>query len=172
MAFTVEDGTGVADANSYVTIAEAAAHFQDLNDEDWADADLKPRQAALIKATQYLEATYTWVGTKKTKAQALGWPRSGAEDKDGFSIDSTIVPQKVKDAVFFLAKEALTSDLLPARDRGGAVKSARVKVDVLEIEDEYLDSAPSETTYRMVDRMLTGLVEGSAGGFTRRLLRA
>ena len=127
-------------------------------------ASILDKEKALIEAAAYLQATYRWVGEKATQAQAMDWPRVNALDGDGFAIASNIVPQKVKDAQALLALEALAGDLLPAEARGGAVKLKRERVDVVEEETEYFEGAPGGKAYRLVDRLLAGLIVGRAGG--------
>ena len=171
MAFTVETGAAIAGANSYATTDEADDYFFDRSSSSWTDAELIAKERALLDASQYLDATYRWVGAKKTQAQGLGWPRAAACDPDGFSIATNIVPGKVKEAAFELALVALAADLLSPLERGGAIKRKLEKVDVIEEETEYQDGAPSNRTYPLVDRMLTGLYEGRAGGINLRVVR-
>ena len=177
MAFTQEDGTGVTGANSYVSIAEADTYWltDRNNDATWIASYTAQKQEVLIKATEYLDASVRslkggWVGTKKTQDQGLDWPRYDATDENGFPLSSTAVPQRVKDAVFVLAKAALSAELLPSQDRGNAIKLERSKVGSLEKETEYFDWAPSQKTYDLVWRLVSGIVRG--GGPTRELLRA
>ena len=54
MAFVTEDGTGLAEANSYVSVAEADAYHADRGNAAWIGED-SAKQSALIKATDYLE---------------------------------------------------------------------------------------------------------------------
>ena len=171
MAFTVETGAALAGANSYATTDEADDYFFDRNMLSWTDAELTAKEKALLDASQYLDATYRWVGARKTQAQGLGWPRSVARDGDGFSIADGIVPRKVKEAAFELALVALTADLLAPLERGGAIKRKLEKVDVIEEETEYQDGAPAHRTYPLVDRMLAGLYESRAGGINLRVVR-
>ncbi len=171
MAFTVEDGSGVAGANSYATTDEADDYFFDRDLPAWTEAEVIVKEKALLDASQYMDATYRWIGAKKTQAQGLGWPRFGACDPDGFTIASDIVPRKVSEAAFELAFEALTADLLPSLERGGAIKRKMEKVDVIEEETEFQDSAPAHRSYPLIDRLLAGLYEGRAGGVNVRVVR-
>lgn len=36
MAFVVEDGSGIANANAYITVAYADEYFSDRGNADWA----------------------------------------------------------------------------------------------------------------------------------------
>ena len=50
MAFIVEDGTGVEDANSYTSVAFADAYFADRNNTTWSGASVADKEFALVKA--------------------------------------------------------------------------------------------------------------------------
>ena len=112
MAASIDTTVGGASANSYVTLAEADAYFDEhLNVTDWTDAtdDLKNR--ALIQAARRLDQL-SFNGGKATEAQALKWPRIGVVDDEGYGIDSDEIPQQMKDAQCELALAMLASDLL------------------------------------------------------------
>lgn len=71
----VEDGTGLADANSYVSLDDAGAYFAARLNTSWAAKTDDERASALIQATQYLDARYTFRGAPVADGQALAWPR-------------------------------------------------------------------------------------------------
>ena len=101
MAVTLTYTPGGASDNSYVTLAEAEAHFANrLNSSvngDWTnDAagvartdDVK--KAALITATLRIDEEM-FLGYKVTTTQALKWPRYNVYDEDGIVFDSTTIP--------------------------------------------------------------------------------
>lgn len=123
MAFVVEDGTGLAGANSFASVAEGdeynAGH---LYASDWTGATNDKKEAALRMATRLLDAAVVWNGIKKTSEQALGWPRSYAPEAAqsvGGALtnwmpyryyDSDSVPKGIKDATCELARLLLKSD--------------------------------------------------------------
>ena len=100
MAFTVEDGTGLAAANSYVSLADAGAYFADRGNATWENADDDLKEAALVRASFALDGIYggRWPGYCATQDQALAWPRVDAVDSAGYEISSATVPQAVKNA--------------------------------------------------------------------------
>jgi len=75
MSLVVEDGTGRADAESYVALAFADDYHAKLDNAAWAAAGDTTREAALRRATQYLDTRYTFAGAPLTTTQALAWPR-------------------------------------------------------------------------------------------------
>lgn len=158
MALIVEDGTGKADAQSFISVADANTYASNRGHSGWAGAADADKEKALIKATDFLCRYYIWVGTKKTQAQALQWPRSGAEDWDGYSIAENVVPKAVKDACVELATRALTKDLLPDLARGGKVSS----VTAGSVSVRFTDDAPVNKVYQTVDMLLRGLIAPSS----------
>lgn len=76
----LEDGTGLADANSYADIAMADSyHARRLYAEVWTnETDAVMKEAALMMATQLIDANYAFNGSRISETQALCWPRVGA----------------------------------------------------------------------------------------------
>ena len=87
MVFKAEDGSAFTDSNSYITVAFADTHHADRNNTIWID-DIDPteKQAVLIRATDYIDKRFgrKFRGERKTRGQALEWPRTSAFDDDGF----------------------------------------------------------------------------------------
>lgn len=161
MALIVEDGTVVADAESYASVAYADSYHDKRGHAAWSEATTPAREQALRRATQYVDVHYRarFLGYREDDDQELEWPRLSVTDESGIILDQTI-PVQLKHAVCELALRALDGDLLADEDRGGAV--TRVKVG--EIEQEYAESAPAGTTYRLVDELLGRLLRGGHRG--------
>lgn len=181
MALVVEDGSGIANAESYASVSDADTYHSNMNATAWAAAATPAKEAALRAATVYIDGRYgaRFPGWKRTKDQALLWPRSGAVDASGWSIESTgalAVPSPLKRAVAHLAATALTTTLAPDVDRGGRIKSKSINAGqgAVGVATEYESGAPIGTTYRTVDLLLApllGLVD-SGGMRTVELVRA
>lgn len=172
MSFTVEDGSGVAGANSYLSTAAADIYWADRNNAGWAAASVLEKEAALIAASQYLDATYRWKGRKGGSGQGLDWPRSGVVDEEGLSVGGNALPAGLTAAAAELALEALSERLLPGQARGGALKRESVRVDAIAEEQEYFEGAAGGRSFPLVDRLLTGLIVGRAGSGAAKLRRA
>lgn len=85
MAIVVEDGSGFADSETYISVEEATAYHAERGHADWIAATIEEQEAALRRATEWLDATYRgkFIGYRtKARAQALEWPRSGASYVD------------------------------------------------------------------------------------------
>ena len=168
----VGTGAGESTANSYGSLADSNTYWvTERLDTTWENAEDTAKCAALIVGTQYLDATYQWSGCKFVDTSSLRWPRSGALDRDGFSIANNTIPQAVIDALFELGKLALSGPLLSVEDRSGLIKSIFQKVDVLEERTEWMEGASGVQDYLLVDRMLAGLYGSKTGGATVLLLR-
>lgn len=167
MAFVVEDGSAKADANAYVTTAFVGSYFDDRFVTTWTGSDGQ-KQAAVVVATQYLDATYRWRGLKRTSTQRLGWPRVDVYDQDGYLIAADTVPEEVKAATAELALLALSGPLVA--NVTGDDRISRVKAGSVEIEYE-AGAKEAATRYTMVDRLLGTLTASGTGGVSRMTVR-
>ena len=161
MALVVEDGTGLSNANSYISVAEADTYHSNRGNTEWAAATNEEKEQALILATQYLDGRYRkkWKGVKSSVSQALSWPRISVYDEDGYSLDGTI-PSRL---TYATAEAALAkikgTDLTPELDRGGQVRRERVG----SLETEYSPGAPARKALTAVSDLLKGIVSSGGG---------
>ena len=164
MTLIVENGTGLSTAESYISVADADARHTALGNTAWTGDDAT-KEKALRRATQHMEGAYRqrWRGTRLLRAQALSWPRYGAE-VDGWAIESTVVPTEVANACADLAVKALTDEL--AADQTRAV----IREKVGPIETEYSAYSSQATRYTAIDMTLAPFMKG--GGAMVGLIRA
>lgn len=164
---------GGANANSYLTVAEANAYMESrLFTTGWpatdAGADLDTKERALKWATRTIDANVCFVGAASTSTQALKWPRTGMLDKNGFAIPSDVVPQDLKNATAELALRLIRSDLTLGSEVGvqGITKIKAGPVE-LQFKDEItLEAVPDGVTTLMVPSWLCETVTaGQTGGF-------
>lgn len=177
----VEDGTGVANANSYATRAEGDAYHVQRDNTDWIDADDHSQILALIRATDYLDRRWNYVGVQKEQSpagQGRRWPRLNAFDREGNDVSSTLpYVFKVATMEYALRIVADAGRLMPdptvLDESGGAVTLKREKVGPIEEETRYSEALASSPrviqAYPEVDRMLilSGLVV-PIGGYVVR----
>lgn len=150
MSIIVEDGTGKADSESYISVADASTYHSNRGNAAWASlASDTVREQCLRKATEYMQATYRqrWQGLRVLTTQALDWPRYDVE-VDGYAVASDIVPVEVQRACADLALKASTADLLADLTQG--VKSKKVGP----IEVTYDENSSRSKQYLSIDRML------------------
>lgn len=160
MAFVVETGAGLSNSNSYATVAAADEYVTDRGITGWTSLTSTVKQQALIKATDYLEATYrdAWKGDRVTETQALSWPRMSVY-VDNFLMDANVVPKPVINACIEMALKSAAGETLIA-DQSQRVK--REKVDVIEVE--YQDYSDPAQQYLFVNRMLSAYLLSSSNG--------
>ena len=77
----------------------------------WADLDNERKEALIRLATRLLDEGFRWLGDPAASSQALGWPRSGLETRQGAEVDSTAVPTPIADATAEFARRLDAEDL-------------------------------------------------------------
>lgn len=170
MTLIVEDGTGLAGAESYCSVAAATTYHADMGNAAWAAlASDTVREQMLRRATVYMRQVYRqrWAGTRRHDAQALDWPRLQVPKLDfGFALnyyDPDSVPEDVANACAELALRASVASLL------GDLGQQKVKTKVGPIETEYAAQSPQIKRYPAVDAMLAPYM--ARGGDSVRVVR-
>ena len=150
MTLTIEDGTGIAAADSWLTLAEYDATLLALFDLTRSETDAAT-EAAIRRGSSYI-GTLDLEGVRTYgRAQGTCLPRTGLTDADDISIAANEIPQEFKLALFHMSRAELTSPgaLSPTVDQstgggGGQVKRVREKIGPLETETEY--SVPTSSS--------------------------
>lgn len=141
MLFIVEDGSGLTNANSYVSVSDFRAYWESRG-VDYSTAPTNELQASLVKATQYLDTNFRWIGKKQTQEQALQWPRWYAYSPDGYVYSG--IPKELAHAVCEAANvEQAGTSLFASTEDGISEKTENV--------------GPIQTTYKY-ERSMTGRV--------------
>jgi len=152
VAFIVEDGTGIEDANAYVDedfiydyfLGDRLAMFDELDDEE--------KEAVIVSATQLVDISYDFIGNRASLEQGLNWPRTEAE-LQGFTIEG--VPTAVKKAVCEAVWIAMNS--------GGELFSSDNQRKVVEesvagaVSVKYAFAENAVSKHEVLDKMLRGL---------------
>ena len=145
MAFTLEDGTGIAEANSYMSVAEFKTYHNDrgnvINDLG-GDGGI---QQALIRGTDYIEQRWgtLFMGSREFDEQPLAFPRVNLYDRDGDLVQG--IPDRLKFALAEYALQAKSSALFlePTVDATG-LRIRRQKIGP--IEQEFMPGDIPKTT--------------------------
>jgi hypothetical protein len=166
MSLVIENGTGVANAVSYVTTAEVTSYAttRGIVLPDATDAAV---EILIHKAMDMLESLESqFQGIRVTSTQPLAWPRKEVS-LNGFPVPENTVPALLKKALCQLATDASQIDLMP---RGDGREVIREKVDVLETEYAARGVAAPQphltAFYAILDPLL-----GSGGVFNLELSR-
>lgn len=164
--FTVEDGTGLAAATSYVSVADAddilIVNIHAYS--SWNALTTTQKEYLLAWASRYLDAHADWYGTKTVETSGLRWPRTGVTDRDGIALSSTAIPKQLKVATAEMARYLISEDRSTERSQD-AIKM--LKADVVEIEfiEGYrLPQIPSHLTY-LIDGL--GILRGGKPNFAK-----
>lgn len=165
MTIIVENGTVVANANSYVSVVDADTYFLNRNNSVWASLDpviVKP--ACLIQAQDYMLQAYRtrWQGFRTTINQTLDWPRFEVMSLDApggygpapYFYPPNVIPQEIINAQCELAVRASQSELAPDIDR--IEKSVKVGGITVDYDNDF---APV-VSFRAVDLLLRPFFTG------------
>lgn len=151
MSLVVEDGSGLATAESYISVADADTRHSNLGNTAWTDVSVttQAKEAALRKATNYMVQAYRerWQGLRLGPVQSLDWPRMDVF-VDLWPVASNIVPATIANACADLALKALSADLAPDLTQNV------VSETVGQITVEYDKGSPQYKRYRAIDLML------------------
>ena len=165
MPITVQTQPPTPGANSYVSVADFKA-YHDARLNTYTGKTDEQIGANLVKATQYLDVRFRFIGYRYAREQETEWPRQNAYDDRNDRVEG--IPSAVVNATCEYALRALMgTDLLadPARDATGRdIKSTSSKVGPIEEEVVYVEQAGySLPSYPLADRMLSarGLIKGS-----------
>lgn len=169
MAFVVQGDVPVTSANAYVDATYFVAYHTDRG-TDVSSYLTAAIEFAIVRATQYLDLRFEYIGERSLSNQELEWPRQFAYDDRGNSVSG--VPVVVKQAVCEYTLRALTTSLMPDPDQtdntGRPIKSREEAVGPIIEKVEYERGATyALPDYPIADRMLVarGLVaSGAAGG--------
>lgn len=139
----VEDGTGLPDANSYASVADADNYLSVRPNYDAWD-NFENQENYLMWATRLLDQRATFYGYKQVANSALRWPRTGVVDRDGLAVPYDEVPLAIKHAVIEIAMHLFTQNVDPSTPISTSGEIKRVKADVLEVE--YFENTARATT--------------------------
>lgn len=150
-----------ASAESYVSVADAEAYLTSRNvaDSAFKSKSVPEKEAALRKATAYIDSYYKFKGTKATDAAALQWPRYNVW-AFSYYVAQDSIPQRIKHACIELALKsiatALTPDIEPQKIIGETIGP---------ITTQYSDNqrGNGRVQFDLVDQLLEPLLSAGQG---------
>ena len=160
----VEDGTGKANANTYISLADYGTYISDRGLTDTTSDEAKTGR--IIQSTDWIEThEKLFQGTKNSDEQALVWPRAFIDVYE-YPISNTEIPQQLIKAQAQLIYDSATTDLFNVGD-GRSITNE--KVDVLEVS--YSDNGVTnlQPIFAKVNEFLKPLFKtvGGPGSVTR-----
>lgn len=160
MALIVEDGTGLADAEAYASVAFADDYVAKFSvnaagtaPATWTGASETQKENALRIGAQYLETTFgpRFKGQPLVATQALHFPATGVTLPSGITMASDIVPPgmaraNVEAALEFIAGSDLFVGEVDQSVAGGTLTAETVKVDAITIQQSFSEGSTSVVT--------------------------
>lgn len=119
MTMIVETGIGVADANSYSSVADMETYLSDRGRTELDSLSTAEKEKLLIQSTDYIELRWSsrFKGDKVDSDQDLSFPRTAF----------TGIPRDLKRACFEYAVQANSGPLAPALDQDDSGREIRSK---------------------------------------------
>lgn len=169
MAFTVQDDNGsVAGANAYIDVAFLDAYHLDRGNT--VTGTTTEKEQAIVRATDYMDHRFRWVGERQSIDQRTGWPRIGAEDRDDDHRSG--IPEEVKEACAEYALISLSATLNPTPtrdDTGRSMQSKSEKVGPISESVSFVSGGSfSMPKYPVADNKLRGAGLVVSGRIMRR----
>jgi hypothetical protein len=183
----IEDGTGIANANSYFAASYVDAYALAHGYSAWDGLDDDPKAVAIIQCTAFIDSTFPWYGRKNSQTQGLKWPRNSGRplpssgfpptsfiplrDPDGFDIVG--IPAVLQEAcaeAAYLASQGTT--LHQDRDPLGKI----TKKVTGSIEKDYQEESPNlrpipPSIFDVLNKLLAGLYRPAGGLQSARVIR-
>ena len=134
MALIVEDGTGLSNSETYVSVNDATTLLAEVGvTDDWTSLAIEVQEGRLRRATSTMDNQMFWYGellvNTNSAIQALGFPRFGLVDTDNRVILG--VPRNIKESCAELAYALGTQDIIA--DASGRNANS-VKVGPVEVQ--------------------------------------
>lgn len=128
MPLTIEEGTIVAGADSYATVADLTTYAADYG---FTLPATDAEKEALLRRAALQMNLLNWKGSRVESDQSLAWPRAYVY-VDDVLLASDSIPARIEYGQMALACEIYADDLSPPETAKGPV--IREKVDVLEVQ--------------------------------------
>ena len=175
MAATIDATISGANANSYVTLAEANAYFETVpSSTQWDNKQDDKKNRALIAATRWIDSL-VFYGDRCDQGQALKFPRNNYE-VDDVELSCTVIPNNIKYAQYELARALANDTDAITGNTGTAGVPSEVKIGDLEVK--YNTSSQSTGTvnnifdvYPWLQSYLGAYCSGGTGSYQVRVVR-
>lgn len=200
VSLIVEDGTGLANSNSYVSLADATTYFTNVMNAAWTtDASgnafsTDQQAAALIRTTMWIDGNYRgrYPGYRVMgRTQALEWPRVGAYtfDPDNGRSNAYAGNEFYQSSQYLYGYNYIASNVVP-REIARAVCEGAVRelgspgilapdlkrggairrVKAGSVEVEYEAGADANTMFQTIDLILASLLMNGSP-YSSRVMR-
>jgi len=169
MALIVEDGTGLANAESYISVVDCDALLIQWGRSSaaWLALTDAEKEGLLRNSTMFIDSEYAgrWSGCVVNNTQSLSWPRLNAYKANGQSIPSDEVPSEVLRAASFIAVESIDGGVYANEDNGARIASESVGLGsgALSESKSYIGGKDASYSSKSADLVLKPLLSGTTG---------
>lgn len=157
MAIVVEDGTGLNNSETYISVADFKTYWSERGQTITQPSG--EIEQAMRRATEFLDlrwAPHVW-GAGFTEDQALLFPNTQVQEYD--ALTPTPLPRDLVRAAaeytYFALTNALDADIA-VTDTGGGVKRLREKLGPIETETEYAEPGQGGSVTASSSRVTRG----------------
>tara|TARA_R110000850_G_scaffold65363_5_gene146313 strand:- start:1318 stop:1803 length:486 start_codon:yes stop_codon:yes gene_type:complete len=153
--------------DAYDTLASVRAYWAARGDTAWALLADAAAEVLIIKATDYVDRNWDYIGEKATGTQRLKWPRQYAE-VEGFALSITDIPWQVEESTAIIADmyRLGTFDLEGiVTDDNAAI--SMTKVDVITVQYDTSKRLGGADIPSHVYKLLDPLTRGVGGTLVR-----
>lgn len=173
MALIVEDGTIVANSESYISVADADAYFVKYGPStEWVALTSTQKEVALRLSTQFIDQAYDFHSELLNTTQSLSWPRELFQDTDYRLIGGLgSIPTNLKQATALLALQFSQNSPITATATYDETNTNIKREKIGPNETEYYAGAQISitTSNPIVSRLIANL--GRPKGSIRRVVR-
>jgi len=175
MAITIVATPNAANANSYLTLADAQAiidgFVQDADVTAWATATTDQKNRALFTATQRLDRE-RYLGARATDTQSLQWPRTGVRRPDTY-INTYAVGFPFRISTDYFDDDEILATYLHNNPDGiglsGLEDYKNVKIGSIDVTPNLgYGAVGADKVPPLMERYLTGLRISGPGNFSIR----
>lgn len=169
MTITVETGSGIPGANSYISLDDAVDYVIEFanNQGQYTEDSLTNDSlfsTSLIQAARSIDSLYgeKFAGFVANSSNPLLWPRTTFVDRFGRTVSSGTIPTALKQAQCELALQIYNgADVFPQVNKDANIESKSVSIDGAISTSVTYRQAPSASTYESmntVESLLTSLL--------------
>ena len=175
MAATIDATLSGANANSYVTLAEADAYFETVpSSTQWDNKQDDKKNRALIAATRWIDS-FVFFGDRCDHGQALKFPRNNYQ-VDDVELACSAIPNNIKYAQYELARALANDTDAMTGNVGTSGNIAEAKLGDLEVKYNVASQGTGSVNnimdvYPWLQSYLGAYMIGGAGSFQMRVVR-
>ena len=175
MAATINATIKDANANSYVTLAEANTYFETVPDSStWTNKTDDQKNRSLISATRWIDS-FVYYGDRCDDGQALKFPRNNYQ-VDGVELACSTIPVNIKYAQYELARALANDSEAMTGNVGTDGNIEEVKLGDIQVKYNIQSQGTGSVNnvldkYPWLQSYLGAYMRGGAGSFQMRVVR-